>query len=135
MEARTARRRLQSARVGHFASVTGENGAHVVPCCFVLDGDTLYWAVDDVKPKSTSALQRLRNIAANDRASLLVDHYDEDWARLWWVRVDGRARTVGDADERSRAVSLLTEKYEQYRSAPPPGPMVAVDIASWRAWP
>ena len=135
MEARTARRRLKSARVGHFASVTGENGAHVVPCCFVLDGDTLYWAVDDVKPKSTSALKRLRNIAAHDRASLLVDHYDEDWARLWWVRVDGRARTVGDADERRRAVSLLMEKYEQYRSAPPPGPVVAVDIASWRAWP
>ncbi len=121
--------------MGHFASVTPENGAHIVPCCFVLDDDTVYWAVDDVKPKSTHALRRVRNIEANDRASLLVDHYDEDWSRLWWVRVDGGARTVGDVDERGRALRLLSEKYEQYRSAPPPGPVIAIDIASWRTWP
>jgi PPOX class probable F420-dependent enzyme len=135
VEERAARHRLKSARVGHFASVTADNGAHVVPCCFVLDDDTLYWAVDDVKPKSTHALRRVRNIEANDRASLLVDHYDEDWSRLWWVRVDGRARTVGDVDEHRRALTLLTEKYGQYRAAPPPGPVVAIDIVSWRTWP
>jgi len=107
---------------------------HVVPCCFVVDVDTVYSAVD-AKPKSTSLLRRLQNIEFNATASLLVDHYDEDWTRLWWVRVDGGARTVDDAAERRRTIELLMAKYPQYRAEPPPGPVIAVDIDCWRTWP
>ena len=65
--------------MGHFASVTADNGAHVVPCCFVLDDDTLYWAVDDVKPKSTHALRRVRNIEANPRVRVKVSGPNAGW--------------------------------------------------------
>ena len=107
---------------------------HVVVCCFVLDGDVAYSAVD-AKPKTTTDLQRLRNVAVNDGASLLVDHYDEDWRRLWWVRADGRARVVPVGPERERALGLLVDKYAQYREQPPAGPVLAVDVLHWCSWP
>jgi len=107
----------------------------VVPCCFALDADTLYSAVD-AKPKSTLDLRRVQNIRSNSAVSLLVDHYDDaDWSQLWWVRVDGNGRTADDAVERARAIALLSTKYEQYRALPPPGPVLAVDIDRWRTWP
>jgi PPOX class probable F420-dependent enzyme len=107
--------------------------------CFALRDETAYWAVDQ-KPKTTTQLQRLRNIVADPRVSLLVDHYVEHWRELWWVRIDGVARVVdGDADdtrdEAAEALALLTGKYEQYRAAPPAGPLVAIDIAAWQSWP
>jgi PPOX class probable F420-dependent enzyme len=134
VDARTARRRLASARVGHLATVTAVNGAHLVPCCFVLDADTVYSAVD-AKPKSTFDLRRVQNIRSNGAAALLVDHYEEDWTTLWWVRADGVASTVDDDVRRSRALDLLAAKYEQYRDSPPPGPVLAIDIERWRSWP
>jgi PPOX class probable F420-dependent enzyme len=130
----TARRRLATARVGHLATVTAANRAHVVPCCFVLLADTVYSPID-AKPKSTLALRRLQNIESNGAASLLVDHYEEDWDRLWWVRVDGNGRTVEEAVERDEAIDLLRAKYEQYGSISIPGPVLAIDIEHWRMWP
>jgi PPOX class probable F420-dependent enzyme len=135
VDPRIARRRLTSARVGHLATVTVENRAHIVPCCFVVDAETIYSAVDDAKSKSTPALRRFQNISSNGAASLLADHYDEDWATLWWVRVDGKGRIVEDDVERERAIDLLAAKYEQYRSARPPGPVLAIAIGCWRMWP
>ena len=128
------RRRLSDARVGRLATVRADGRPHVVPCCFAVDGDRLFTAVDDVKAKSTTALRRLDNIAAHPHASLLVDHYDdEDWTtQLWWVRADGTARVEPDAPE---AVELLAQKYEQYRRQPPPGPVIVIDIERWAAWP
>ncbi len=131
---RTARRRLSSARVGHLATVTPDDRPHLVPCCFVLDSDTVYSAID-AKPKSTLELRRLQNIRSNGVASLLVDHYEEDWTNLWWVRVDGTAATVDEGVERHRAIGLLSAKYAQYRSVPPPGPVLAIRVESWRTWP
>ena len=78
-------------------------------------GETIYNAVDH-KPKRTTALRRLANLAANPRASVLADHYDEDWSRLWWVRADGTARIL-DAGPRAGAIALLAERYAQYRDA------------------
>jgi PPOX class probable F420-dependent enzyme len=100
----------------------------------VLESDTIYSAID-AKPKSTLALRRLENITSNSSASLLVDHYQEDWTGLWWVRVDGTGRTVDDDGERHRAIELLAQKYEQYRSAPLSGPVLAIAIDTWRMWP
>jgi len=134
VDAGTARRRLSSARVGHLATVTATNRAHLVPCCFAIEGETIYSAID-AKPKSTLVLRRLQNIRSNPAVSLLVDHYDENWDSLWWVRVDGIARTADDAVERGRAMGLLAAKYEQYVAMPPPGPVLAIDIGCWRMWP
>jgi PPOX class probable F420-dependent enzyme len=133
------RERVAAARVARLATLAPGGRPHLVPVCFALHDETLYWAVDQ-KPKTTSRLQRLRNIVADPRVSLLVDHYVEHWRDLWWVRVDGVARVVdGDADngrdEAAGALTLLTDKYEQYRVAPPAGPLVAIDITTWQAWP
>lgn len=131
------RARLAEARVGRLGTVTPDGRPHLVPCCFTLVGDTVYSAVD-AKPKSTLALRRLANLRATGHASLLVDHYDEDWSTLWWVRVDGDGRVVESdhpGPERDTALAALAAKYEQYRRTPPPGPVVALDVTRWRAWP
>ena len=126
---------MRGARVAHLATVTPEGRPHVVPCCFVLAGDVVYSAVDDVKAKSSTALRRLANLRANPEAALLIDHYDDDWSALWWVRLDGVARLLDDGPERERALDALAAKYEQYARARPPGTVVAIDVSSWRAWP
>jgi len=126
---------LADARVGHLGTVTPVGHPHVVPCCFVLNGDHIYSAVD-AKPKSTLALRRLENLRANPVATFLVDHYDdEDWGALWWVRVDGWGRVIVDGGERDEVLHLLASKYVQYRSQPPPGSVIALDIEHWRYWP
>jgi PPOX class probable F420-dependent enzyme len=130
------RARAAAARVARIATITAGGDPHVVPCCFAVDGDRLFTAVDDVKAKSTMVLRRLGNIAAHPRASVLVDHYAEDWDALWWVRMDGPAHVaeVGALDH-ATAVELLGAKYPQYRLRPPPGPAIVVAIDTWRAWP
>ncbi len=128
------RERLASSAVAHLATASVDGRPHLVPCCFVLTGSTIFTAVD-AKPKSTNRLRRIRNLEANPTAALLVDHYDDDWARLWWVRVDGAVRVLHDGAERETALDHLAEKYEQYRRARPPGPVIALEIDGWRAWP
>jgi len=134
VDAPTTRRRLAGARVGRLATVTPQGRPHIVPCCFVLHGDRIYSAVD-AKPKSTLDLQRLDNINAHGQAALLVDHYDEDWDELWWVRVDGTAEVWESGPGRAVALDALAAKYHQYRAAPPPGPVICVEISRWRSWP
>ena len=128
------RRRASEARSGVLSTITADGRPHAVPCCFVLDGDIVYSAVD-AKPKSTPALRRLDNLAAHPEACLLVDHYEDDWSELWWIRLDCTARVLTDGDERNRALDLLAGKYPQYRSARPPGPVIALDVSAWRSWP
>jgi PPOX class probable F420-dependent enzyme len=118
-----------AARVARLATVDPQGRPHVVPICFVLEGDTLYTAVDE-KPKRTRELQRLRNIEANPQVEVVIDHWDEDWSRLWWVRLRGTARIVEDR----RAVELLAAKYPQYRERPPAGPVIAVDVERRSEW-
>jgi len=129
-----ARQRFADARVGHLATITADGRPHIVPCCFVLHARTVFSAVD-AKPKSTLNLRRLQHLKANPSCSLLVDHYEEDWTTLWWVRVDGSGRVIYEGDERERALGLLAAKYKQYRDALPPGPVVAIDIERWQTWP
>ena len=127
------RRRLVEARVARLATADGKGRPHVVPITFAVDADTLYFAVDAKRKRSTD-LQRLRNIAANPAVSVLVDHYEDDWERLWWVRVDGTARVVADPAQADSALALLAAKYEQYRGTPPPGPVVRIDIGRMSGW-
>jgi PPOX class probable F420-dependent enzyme len=82
MDAGEARRRLATARVGRLATADAGAVPHVVPFVFVLEGDTIYWAVDE-KPKRTRDLKRVANIKANPNVEIVVDQYEEDWARLW----------------------------------------------------
>jgi PPOX class probable F420-dependent enzyme len=136
VEERLMRRRVAEARVGRLASVTADGWPHVVPCCFALRGDLLFSAVDDAKPKSTRSLRRLQNIRLHPEVSVLVDHYAEDWAELWWIRLDGRGRVEDPGSiEAVAGRELLAAKYEQYRRRPPPGPVILVEIDGWRAWP
>ena len=108
-----------------------------MPFVFALvdEGEALrvYWAVDR-KPKRTSELQRLRNIAAHPDVELVADGYDEAWEQLWWVRASGTSRTVADPDERARALAELSAKHPQYVESPPDGPVVAIEIAEIRGW-
>jgi len=133
MDEAECRARLSSARVGHLATVRPDGGPHVVACCFAVDGDRLWTAVD-AKPKTTTRLQRLDNIRAHPRASLLVDHYEEDWDALWWVRADGAASVLVDGVEREAAVAALVAKYPQYGVEPPRGVVIAVVVERWVGW-
>jgi PPOX class probable F420-dependent enzyme len=129
-----AEQRFAQAWIGRLATVRPDGGPHAVPVCFALHERRIYTAVD-AKPKATRALQRLANVAATGRASLLVDHYEEDWSRLWWVRLDGTGRVEDDGDTRERALGLLAAKDEQYRQQIPVGPAVVIEVTTWRAWP
>lgn len=120
----------EAARVARLATVGADGKPHVVPICFAVEGETLYTAVDS-KPKSTRALRRLANIEANPGVEILIDHYDEDWSQLRWVRLRGQARVVAHD---GLALSLLQSKYPQYQDAPPQGPFIVVQIESRSSW-
>jgi PPOX class probable F420-dependent enzyme len=137
MDAARCRELLAAERVGRLATVRPDGRPHVVACCFVASGARVWTAVD-AKPKATTRLQRLANVRAHPWASLLVDHYEEDWDALWWVRVDGPAAVVEDGDEHDAALAALGAKYPQYATAPPAGPvigLVAERISGWSARP
>ena len=133
MDADEVRKRVRDARVGRLATVSPDGRPHLVPLCFALDGEVLYSAVDN-KPKRSKRLQRVENIRNRPRVALIVDHYDEDWTRLWWVRLDGTARVLDTGSEREHALALLRSKYQQYRAQPPTGAVIAVDVVRWRGW-
>jgi PPOX class probable F420-dependent enzyme len=126
-----ARRRFADGRVARIATVDPGGRPRVVPCCFVLDGDVVYSAVDE-KPKRSPELARLRDMATNPDVTLVVDHYDEDWDTVWWARVRGTAR-MADGDEEAEGKRLLREKYPQYQ-AHQLGRVVAIDLTEVRGW-
>jgi len=133
MEEAEARHRLAASKVAHLATVNAEGRPHIVPIVFALDRDTLYFAVD-AKPKKTTRLARLKNIEANPAVSVLVDHYEDAWTRLWWVRIDGTAHVVTDDAEAQRAIDLLANRYEQHATQRPDGPVVAIHIDRLTGW-
>ncbi|MBO2453657.1 TIGR03668 family PPOX class F420-dependent oxidoreductase [Actinomadura barringtoniae] len=128
-----ARRRLMTVQVLRLATVDERGVPHLIPVTFAIDRGTLYTAVDH-KPKSSRDLKRLANIRANPHVTLLADHYADDWSALWWVRLDGHARVIDDADEMAAPIGLLADRYAQYREHPPEGPVIAVTIDGWTGW-
>jgi PPOX class probable F420-dependent enzyme len=133
MDEHELRRRVSSSPVARLATVRADGDPHVVPVCFALDGDRIVSVIDQ-KPKRTTSLRRLDNVRSHPAVSLLVDHYDDDWTRLWWVRVDGTA-TVRDAGpEHSSAIDLLVAKYRQYRDLRPLGAVLEITMLRWRGW-
>ena len=108
---------LYQSRIARLGTADRAGQPLVVPVCYVYDGRACFSAID-AKPKRVSdrQLRRLRNIAENPRVSLTVDRYDEDWSRLCWVIVEGRADVLTEGAERAGAVDLLVSKYAQYRA-------------------
>jgi PPOX class probable F420-dependent enzyme len=133
MDEARCRARVSAARVGRLATVRPDGRPHVVACCFAVVDDRIWTAVD-AKPKATARLQRLANVRAHPWASLLVDHYEEDWDALWWVRVDGPAEVLAAGDEHAAALAALIAKYPQYTAAPPRGEVIAIVAERWRGW-
>ncbi len=134
----TCRRLVQTEPIARLATVRpGVDGrpgeVDLVPIVFAVDGDRLVSAVDH-KPKTSTRLQRLANIRAEPRVTVLVDHYEADWDRLWWVRLRGEARVVDDGPGQRAAIEQLVGRYPQYESRPPTGPAIEVTITSWLGW-
>ena len=119
--------------MARLATTDPDGRPHLVPIVFALDGDTLYSAVDR-KPKRSRTLRRIENARARPDVTILVDHYEDDWNALWWIRMRGRARVLDAGEERERALALLRDKYPQYRETPPDGPVLAVDVVEVREW-
>lgn len=132
-ESGEARRRFASARVARLTTVSVQGRPHVVPCTFAVDGDLIYTAVDH-KPKSTTNLQRLRNIRAHPRVAMLADHYDEDWSALWWVRADGDASILEAEAAMAGPIDLLVARYHQYEAQRPAGPVIVIRVDRWAGW-
>lgn len=121
------------ARVARLATAAAVGPPHIVPVTFALDGDRLYSAVDS-KPKSSRDLRRLRNIRASPQVTVLADHYDDDWSRLWWVRAEGDASILATPEEMAAPVRLLAGRYRQYVADPPAGPVICVLVRRWTGW-
>jgi PPOX class probable F420-dependent enzyme len=124
---------LATAPVARLATTGAVGAVHLVPICFAVVDDRLVSAVDH-KPKRHARLQRLADIAATGRAAVLVDHYDDDWTQLWWVRVTGpAAEEPPGSDVDGAAREALVAKYQQYREQPPAGPVwwVAMHTVQW----
>ena len=111
-----ALRLVHSARVAHLATGDARGQPHVIPICFVFDGNDFYSPIDE-KPKRTAPqkLKRIRNVLKNPQVSLVIDHYDEDWRKLSYVLVSGKARMLLSGARHGKAVKLLRRKYSQYR--------------------
>jgi PPOX class probable F420-dependent enzyme len=128
-----ARERFAAARVAMLATVDPAGTPHLVPVTFVVDGNTVCSAVDG-KPKRGTWLRRHENIRSHPEVSLLVQHWDEEWSRLWWVRADGLARVTADPSTVERVVDLLRRKYDQYQTVGVGGPVIEVAVRAWRGW-
>jgi len=134
MDAGEARALFASAPVARLATADAEGHPHLVPITFAVGGDEIVTAVDH-KPKRTTRLRRLDNIEANPRVSVLVDHYEDDWSKLWWARADGTARLVEpDTPDHDRAVSALAARYPQYVEQRPSGRVIVISASRWSGW-
>jgi PPOX class probable F420-dependent enzyme len=132
-----ARAFLDRQRVAHLATASADGAPHVVPICFARVDDRVYVAIDE-KPKrgAPNQLRRMRNIAANPRVAIVADVYDdEDWSRLGFVLLTGRARVLVDGEEHRRGVAALRSRYRQYASmALEERPVIALDVEHVTRW-
>ncbi len=133
-----ALRLVRSARVAHLATGDARGQPHVIPICFVFDGNDFYSPIDE-KPKRTAPqkLKRIRNVLKNPQVSLVIDHYEEDWRKLAYILVSGKARVLLSGAKHRKAVKLLRRKYSQYRNmAIDRRPLIAIRperVTSWAA--
>jgi PPOX class probable F420-dependent enzyme len=129
---RELRDRFTHAGVLRLGTADADGKPHLVPATFAVVGDVVTIAVDH-KPKRHASLKRLHNIEENPAVTLLVDHYEGDWDRLWWVRADGEAQVIAN-ELAHELVDALVDKYEQYRERRPAGPVIKVQVNRWSGW-
>ena len=125
--------RFAQSPVARLATVGVDGRPHLVPVVFAVHEQVIYTAVD-AKPKTTQRLRRLANIERNPQVTLLVDHYDQDWTQLWWVRADGDASIHREGETMQVGRELLQAKYAQYQSVSLNGPVIAVNVRRWSSW-
>ena len=108
---------ISGSRVGHLGTTDATGQPLVVPICYAFDGDSIYSAID-AKPKTTAIdrLKRIRNIRDNAKVSVVIDRYDEDWAQLRYVIIQGEAELLTEGAQFRRGADLLLAKYPQYRA-------------------
>ena len=129
---------LRESRVARLATADAKGQPLVVTICFAWDGAHLY-SVVDAKPKTTRRLKRLRNIEQNPQVSVIVDHYEENWAALRYVIVRGRAVVLESGREHRAALDQLRSKYPQYEAMDPEidfGAVLKIEhlkVSSWSA--
>jgi len=133
VETAELRRRFASSPVARLSTVRPDGGPHVVPIVFALVDDVVF-SVVDAKPKRSTDLQRLANVRADPRCALLVDHYEDDWRRLWWVRADGAGAVVDGPTDQHPGIQALVQRFRQYRDEPPSGPLLVVTVRRWTGW-
>jgi PPOX class probable F420-dependent enzyme len=129
-------RLIRAARIAHLATVDAGRQPLVIPICFAFDGKEFFSPIDE-KPKRLAPrkLRRLRNIAQNPQVSLVIDRYSEDWRKLAYVLVAGKARVLLAGQKHRRAVRLLRRKYRQYRSmALEERPIIVINPAMVKVW-
>jgi len=119
--------------VAMLGTVGADSVPHLVPVVFAVHDNVVYTAVD-AKRKTTQRLRRLANIEANPQVCMLVDHYDDDWSQLWWVRADGVAAVHYSGEEMAAGYALLRAKYVQYQRIALDGPVVTVEVQRWASW-
>jgi len=124
---------LERARVATLGTIAADGRPHLIPIVFALDREDLVTAVDG-KPKRSSSLARLKNLARDPRATFLAHHYEEDWNQLWWVRVDGPASIEIEGAGFERALSALRKRYPQYETVPLGGPVIRVAVEHSSTW-
>jgi PPOX class probable F420-dependent enzyme len=124
---------LREARVARLGTADAAGAVRLVPVCLAVVDGWIVGAVDH-KPKRTGQLRRLDDIEATGSATVLVDHYAEDWSQLWWVRVRGRAEVLASGEARDGALDALVAKYDQYRARRPEGSVWRIAIDELRWW-
>jgi PPOX class probable F420-dependent enzyme len=125
---------VAAAPVARLATLRPDGTPRLVPITFVLLDGLVCSAVDEVKPKTTTRLARLADVARDPRVGIVVDHYADDWSALWWVRVDGTAAVHEGGELRERALAALVAKYPPYAAAPPSGSLLVVTPTRWAGW-
>jgi PPOX class probable F420-dependent enzyme len=114
---RALRAKLKETRVARLATLDTKRGPHIIPFCFAYDGKVFYTPIDR-KPKRVAPerLTRLQNIRKSPHVAILIDQYDENWARLWYILIRGKAKIIPPSarNERDGAIRLLKAKYPQY---------------------
>ena len=132
MDDRTTRR-IDQVRVATLATLSADGRPHLVPVVFARHDGNIVTAVDG-KPKKRNLLARLENIARDPRVTVLFHHYEEDWSRLWWVRVDGEASILDEGQEFSRSLTALRDRSAQYGSVALGGPAVIIKVEKTSSW-
>lgn len=125
---------IAELRVARLGTIAPDGTPHLVPACYAFEGGALWIPVDE-KPKATIRLARLRNIDRDRRVSLLFDRYDDDWLRLAWVRVEGRATVLERGDAEPAALGALRSRYKQYAGMDLEArPLIRVEASRVSGW-